>query len=63
MTTARIRTLTLPALVACALAVGCAHAPPATGSRGPNARPDPDYPEMNCDLNNTVDCRPGGAKG
>lgn len=37
----------------------CAHAPPATGTRGLAAGPDPDYPEINCAVNNTVDCRPG----
>jgi len=36
-----------------------AHAPPATGRyRGPFAGPDPDYPEINCDMNSTIDCRP-----
>ncbi len=36
----------------------CAHAPPVTGNRAPGAGPDPDYPEINCAVNNTVDCRP-----
>lgn len=40
------------------LASTCAHAPPVTGNRDPNAPIDPDNPEQNCQLNNTVDCRP-----
>jgi hypothetical protein len=48
-----------PLLLALALAglAGCAHAPPV---RPANGHQDPDYPEINCDLNNTVDCRPAG---
>ena len=52
------RWLLLGAVVAAAFSgAGCAHAPPATGDRAPGAF-DPDNPEMNCSLNNTVDCRP-----
>lgn len=40
---------------------GCAHAPPATGNRAPNAPIDPDYPDINCSVNNTTDCRPGAS--
>jgi hypothetical protein len=45
-------------LVALAL-LGCAHAqaPPVRPADGHR---DPDYPEVNCDVNDTVDCRPGG---
>jgi hypothetical protein len=38
--------------------VACAHAPPATGDRNPDAGIDPDNPEINCRVNNTADCRP-----
>lgn len=49
----------LLAILAFILAVaGCGHAPPVTGNRAPGAGPDPDYPEINCAVNNTVDCRP-----
>jgi hypothetical protein len=55
----RVRGMRLLLLMA-ALAVGaaCAHAPPATGNRDPNAPLDVDNPEQNCNLSNTVDCRP-----
>jgi hypothetical protein len=46
------------ALAAGLLATACAHAPPVTGSRDPQAAIDPDYPEINCNVNNTADCRP-----
>ncbi len=45
--------------VAIALAgvvLACAHAPPVVGPR--DGRIDPDNPEANCAINNTVDCRP-----
>ncbi len=50
-------------LLACVVAVAslgarCAHAPPATGNHDPDAPIDPDYPEINCHINPTVDCRP-----
>jgi len=36
-----------------------AHAPPATGrDKGPFAPIDPEYPEVNCELYHTIDCRP-----
>jgi hypothetical protein len=37
---------------------GCGHAQPATGDRRPDAPVDLDYPEQNCGVNFTVDCRP-----
>jgi hypothetical protein len=43
------------------LALTCAHAQPASGNRDPDAGMDPDYPEQNCRVNNTADCRPGSA--
>ncbi len=39
------------------LASTCAHAPPATGNRDPDAPLDAEYPEINCKLYTTVDCR------
>lgn len=48
----------LGAMLAVAASASCAHAPPATGDHRPNAPLDPDNPEQNCSLNNTVDCRP-----
>ncbi len=44
--------------VALAAAFACAHAPPATGNHAPDAAIDPDYPEQNCAVNNTIDCMP-----
>ena len=44
-----------------ALLLAGAHAPPVTGSRAPDAPIDPDYPEQNCAVNTTVDCRPAGS--
>lgn len=38
--------------------MACAHAPPVTGNRAPGAGTDPDNPEVNCNVNNTIDCRP-----
>ncbi len=55
-----LRTLVRWILAATLLAGACAHAPPVTGSRDPSAPLDPDYPDVNCSLYNTVDCRPGG---
>ena len=46
-------------LVLASTGLSCVHAPPAIGSRVVGAGPDADQPEMNCDVNNTVDCRPG----
>ncbi len=43
------------------LATTCAHAPPATGNRDPDAQIDPEYPDINCKLYTTVDCRPGAS--
>ncbi len=41
-----------------------AHAMPATGrDRGPFAGPHPEYPEINCDLYSTIDCRPPVGQG
>ncbi len=39
------------------LVAACAHAPPATGNRAPGATVDPNNPDVNCQLYNTVDCR------
>ncbi len=39
------------------LATTCAHAPPATGNRDPDAPIDPEYPEINCHMYTTPDCR------
>ncbi len=52
------RLAVLLAAAAIASAAGCAHAPPVSGNRDPNAPIDPDYPEQNCSVNNTTDCRP-----
>ncbi len=40
--------------------LGCAHAPPVTGDRAADAAPNIEYPEANCGVNNSVDCRPVG---
>jgi hypothetical protein len=46
------------------LAAGCGHAQPATGpNRDPSVPVDPAYPEQNCQVNFTVDCRPAGDGG
>ena len=64
MTRVDLRRFMLAALIgAGTLGAECAHAPPATGPKGPNAQPDPDYPEVNCNVNNTLDCRPGSGRG
>jgi len=48
------RNVALAALAA-ALALACGHAPPVRPADG---HQDPDYPEINCDLYHTADCRP-----
>ncbi len=55
---ARLRKLLRLGVAAGLLVTACAHAPPATGNRDPQAQIDPDNPEINCQVNNTVDCRP-----
>ncbi len=52
------RLMWLLVAIAC-LGAACAHAPPVTGNHDPDAPIDPDNPEQNCHINNTVDCRPG----
>jgi hypothetical protein len=51
-------------LGAISLAVACAHAQPAAGpNRHPDVPIDPNYPEQNCQLNFTIDCRPDQGLG
>jgi hypothetical protein len=45
------------AILAAVALLACAHAPPVRPADGHR---DPEYPEVNCDVNDTVDCRPGG---
>ncbi len=59
-----IRTLVRLASAVLLLQLACTHgakAPP-IGNRDPDAQPDPDYPEVNCKLYTTVDCRTGGGR-
>lgn len=46
------------AAAAVSLVLGCAHAPPVTGDHARGAPTDASYPEQNCGIYNTVDCRP-----
>jgi hypothetical protein len=59
MRTSRVFLL-LAVLALPSLGANCAHAEPATGNRNPDAPLDPDYPEQNCKVNNSPDCRPSG---
>ncbi len=60
-----MKTLARCIRLACGIAVfgtmACAHAPPVTGNHARDAPPDPDNPEQNCSVNNTIDCRPAPA--
>ena len=60
-TTPAARPLVVATLAALTMALACGHAPPVTGNRAPDAPIDPDYPEQNCAINNTVDCMPSSA--
>lgn len=53
-----LRSLVLMLIPLASMAAACGHAPPVTGNRAPGAGPDPNYPEINCGVSNTVDCRP-----
>lgn len=42
------------------VATACGHAQPAVGpNKDPSVPIDPNYPEQNCQVNPTIDCRPG----
>lgn len=53
--------LVMALLAVTSVGASCAHARPATGNHDPNAPLDPDYPEQNCNVNNTSDCMPAPA--
>ncbi len=55
---ARLRKTVRRLIMVGTIATACAHAQPATGNHDPNAPVDPDHPEQNCSVNNTVDCNP-----
>jgi hypothetical protein len=58
------RSLVAALLSVISLAAGCGHAQPATGpNRDPSVPVDPNYPEQNCQVNPTIDCRPAPGIG
>lgn len=63
------RTFAIAAAVVLGTVAACAHAPTTGGQESSTSQAtsgsypypfDPDNPEVNCAINNTVDCRPAG---